>query len=397
MHGGEKTIIANTHFYILNNGILSSEGMSGSDQRALNWGSIFANKGCRVTIIIPEAGEERYKNFDYIVIASGRPRHGTGLALDYLLRGIRTAYKMSTLKTHMTANTVIYSSSDLLPDTIPAIYTKIRNPDLKWITGLHLMAPNPFKGFEKTTTDGYTIPTISNIYYFLTQRLIMVFMKRYAHTVMVSNNLDRGFLLRNGFSPDKVLVTYGAVDWQNVNKSVKKEPVYDACYIGRFHKQKGFPDLIEAWKQVCKRYPRAVIAIVGNDTNFNEVVENVRNKGLSENIKFLGFLNGVEKFNVMKSSKLCVFPSTHESFGIVVAEAMACGLPVVAYDLPVFREIYPAGMLRTPTGDVSALADNIIGILSNEGKKERNSEEAFELSKRFTWEKTAEDILQRLN
>ena len=90
----------------------------------------------------------------------------------------------------------------------------------------------------------------------------------------------------------------------------------------------------------------SVMAVIGSDINFDDVVKRVKDKGLFENIKFMGFLNGIDKFTVMKSSKICIFPSTYESFGMVVAEAMACGLPVVAYDLPVYREIYPVGMIK---------------------------------------------------
>jgi len=51
-------------FIIINNGIISSEGMSGSDQRALNWSRMFILKGHEVTLIIPEQGKERYKGLN---------------------------------------------------------------------------------------------------------------------------------------------------------------------------------------------------------------------------------------------------------------------------------------------------------------------------------------------
>src|SRR3989338_1175733 len=385
-------------FIIINNGIISSEGMSGSDQRALNWSRMFILKGHEVTLIIPEQGKERYKGLNCIITVSDSLSGGIGLAAGYFLRGIKASQMLyKRLKKNVKDNTVISSSSDLLPDAMPAIFSKIMMSELKWIAGLHLIAPNPFKGFKKISIRGYAIPSISNIYYFFSQRLIMRFMKRYTHTVMVSNSMDRDFLIKKGFVPDKVIVTYGAVDWDAINKADKKEPGYDACYIGRFHEQKGFFDLIEAWKLVCDRFPNSVMAVIGSDINFDDVVKRVKDKGLFENIKFMGFLNGIDKFTVMKSSKICIFPSTYESFGMVVAEAMACGLPVVAYDLPVYREIYPVGMIKADIGDIKGLAEKIIKLFSNKEARQRMSKEAYESSQRFNWEKTADMIIGRFN
>ncbi len=383
-------------FYILNNGIISQDGMSGSDQRALNWAAIFKDKSHDITMITSKSGQSRYKGFDCIVTAGGVWPGGIGLAAGYLWRAARTARIMKELDKEMREDTVIYSSSDLLPDAIPAIRAKTRNSSVKWIAGLHLIAPNPLKGFKNTAAKGRTLPALSNIYYFISQRLVLNYMKKHANMVMVSNSLDKNFLLSKGFEADKVIVTYGAVDWKAVNSSAKKEPGFDACYVGRFHPQKGFPDLIEAWKRVCKKYPQALLAVIGNDINFNKIVSKVRAGGMARNIKFLGFLNGAEKFSVIKSSKTCIFPSTYESFGMVAAEAMACGVPVVAYDLPVYEQIYSQGMLKAEVGDVGGLSEHVLSLLTDAEKRKKMSREAFAVSQKFTWDKTAAQILERL-
>lgn len=389
--------ISKLKFIIINNGIVSSEGMSGSDQRALNWSRIFLQRGHEVSVIIPDAGLDRYKGFNYFITVRDSLNSGIGLVLGYVRRGVKASCILRKKLEGDTKNTIIYSSSDLLPDTIPAIFIKLKKPSLKWIAGLHLIAPNPFKGFKKISTRGYSMPSISNIYYFFSQRLIMRFMKRYAHTVMVSNSMDREFLIKKGFLPDKVIVTDGAVDWDAINRAKGGKTCYDACFIGRFHQQKGFFDLIEAWKLVCEQFPNAVMAVIGSDINFDNVVKKVKDKGLYDNIKFMGFLNGVDKFIVMKSSRICIFPSTYESFGMVAAEAMACGLPVVAYDLPVYREIYPVGMLKADIGDIKGLAENTIKLLFNEEARQKMSKEAYESSQRFNWEKTADMIISRFD
>lgn len=385
-------------FYILNNGLLSPDGMSGSDQRALYWSQAFAARGHSITMVVPEVGKERYSNFDCVITNKNKAKNSLFVIFVYLWRAVKTSYLLlRKLKADNIYNAILYSSSDLLPDAVPAFYAKIKNPSLRWISGLHLIAPNPFKGFGKTPRHSYVFPGIANIYYFLTQRLILCYLKKYAHTVMVSNSLDKEFLVKLGFSPEQVLVTYGAVDWQAINAASKQSQEYSACYAGRFHKQKGFPDLIAAWKKVCGCLSSAVLAVIGTDINLKEMIKLVESEGLANNIKFMGFLPGIAKFNVMKSAKLFVFPSTYESFGIVIAEAMACGLPVVAYDLPIYEEIYPEGMLKAKIGDIDGFAQQILNLLLDNRLRERLSSQAAEISKTFTWEKTAHQILERLS
>ena len=385
-------------FYILNNGLLNTQGMSGSDQRALAWSRIFASYGHSVTMIIPEAGRERYLGFDCWITSKSAVKSAVFIAGIYLWRALKTAVMLSgKLAAGKVREGVVYSSSDLLPDSIPALYAKLRTPSLKWIAGLHLIAPNPFKGFRKASSGGFVFPEIKNIYYYFSQRLVLFFMRKFAGLVMVSNSLDRGFLLKLGFAPGQVLVTYGAVDWPAVNSAVKGKKEFSACYIGRFHQQKGFFDLIQAWKIVCANLPQALLAIIGTDTNIESVMNSVREEGLSANIKFLGFLSGIPKFEVLKSSKLLVFPSTYESFGMAAAEGMACGLPVAAYALPVYVDIYPAGMLKAKIGDINSLAKLILDLLLDNSLRERISRQAQEVSQSFSWEKTARQILERLN
>jgi glycosyltransferase involved in cell wall biosynthesis len=374
------------HFIILNNGI-GDNGMSGSDRRALNWSRIFKEKGNFITLYIPESGIKRYENDKYnVIITSKLSVKKNNIFIVYIWRAI----KACVLAPKYINNAIIYSSSDLIADSIPAIYMKHRLKGAMWISGLHLIATNPFTDFQRERKN---LPSISKIYYFLSQRVILKFMKRYASLVLVSNSLDRDFLIKNGFKEKQVLVTYGAVDIHGVPK-IKTTIKYDACFVGRFHAQKGLLDMIEIWEHVCKHKPNAKLAIIGEGNMMAELVSRIKKKGLSENIVFLGFLDKYPKFEAIKSSSVFVFPSTYESFGMVALEAMACGLPVVAYELPIFKEIYTKGMLRVPIGDVASFADVLLDLLQDKEKREKLGRDAFELASRYTWDKTANDILR---
>lgn len=383
-------------FYIFNNGLMTPNTMSGCDQRALNWGRIFSERGHRVNIFTSVFGAERFVALGLNVYITGSAylRSNIGLLLVYIWRAIKSCFIQR--KIIFSPASVIYSSSDLLADAVPAIYMKLRHPGFKMVVGMHLIAPNPFKGFKKSYVRGLVIPTLSSLYYFAFQRMVLCILKRLSALVLVSNKEDRLFLIKKGFNPSGVLVTYGAFDASCVKKATVDEKTYEAIYIGRFHVQKGFPDLLKAWKIVVARLPQATLIVLGEDITAPDIKAFIKENGLEENIRFLGYIGGEEKYRYLKSSKVLIFPSYYESFGMVALEAMSCSVPVVAYDLPVLREIYTKGMLRVPIGDIEGMAQNVISLITDEDKRRIVSQEALELSGQFTWDKTAQGILDKI-
>jgi glycosyltransferase involved in cell wall biosynthesis len=75
---------------------------------------------------------------------------------------------------------------------------------------------------------------------------------------------------------------------------------------------------------------------------------------------------------------------------------MACGLPVVAYDLPVYRGIFVQGMLTVKIKDMRALSNLVLDLLEDDKKRQALSFSALELSRGFSWARPAENILLKL-
>jgi glycosyltransferase involved in cell wall biosynthesis len=69
---------------------------------------------------------------------------------------------------------------------------------------------------------------------------------------------------------------------------------------------------------------------------------------------------------------------------------MSCGAPVIASDIPVVREVTGAAAVRVPPLDVQKLAESLVEILGDEGKRAYFSEAGMDWARRFTWEKTAQ-------
>ena len=77
-------------------------------------------------------------------------------------------------------------------------------------------------------------------------------------------------------------------------------------------------------------------------------------------------VSGKDALSIMKSCRVFVFPSHEEGWGIAISEAMACGLPVIAFDLPVYRFIFGDVIETVPMKDFESFSEKIIKLLDDE-------------------------------
>ena len=108
---------------------------------------------------------------------------------------------------------------------------------------------------------------------------------------------------------------------------VKKQ----VLFLSRIHVKKGIELLIEAWERIVKDFPGWSLLIVGNgEADYIESLKNmVEEHGVGESVRILEPVFGEDKVRLYQSSALFVLPSYSENFGMVIAEAMSCGVPVI--------------------------------------------------------------------
>jgi phosphatidylinositol alpha-mannosyltransferase len=166
------------------------------------------------------------------------------------------------------------------------------------------------------------------------------------------------------------------------------------CFIGRLHeRRKGLPVLLEAFALLAPERPGLRLLVVGGgdvDEARSRLPEQVRRQ-----VTFLGRVDDPAKARALRTADVYVAPNTGgESFGIVLAEAMAAGAAVVAADLPAFARVLDGGRLGVlfPNGDAAALADAVDALLADDARRTALVEAAGAAVWRYDWSRVTDEV-----
>lgn len=158
---------------------------------------------------------------------------------------------------------------------------------------------------------------------------------------------------------------------------------------GRYVPQKGFDLLIEAWSLVEKKHPDWKLLIFGDGDR--KLLENIINKNNLQNCYLKHSTNDIASEFI--NSSIYVLSSRFEGFGMVIIEAMACGVPPIAFDCPCGPKdiIYNLkdGILVN-SGDINELAEKICFLIENEDIRKNMGINARKNAERFKIEHIAE-------
>jgi phosphatidyl-myo-inositol alpha-mannosyltransferase len=172
-------------------------------------------------------------------------------------------------------------------------------------------------------------------------------------------------------------------------------PGKTVLFLGRYDEpRKGMAVLIDALPGLVERFPDVQLLIVGRGDE-----DELRGKAgeFGRCLRFLGQVDDAVKASALRSADVYCAPHTGgESFGIVLVEAMAAGIPVVASDLHAFRRVLrdgEAGRL-VQVDDGAALAAALAAVLENDVMAERYIAAAADAVRRYDWSMVANQIMR---
>jgi D-inositol-3-phosphate glycosyltransferase len=180
-------------------------------------------------------------------------------------------------------------------------------------------------------------------------------------------------------------------------------------FVGRIEPLKGLDVLLESialmrHKDVSGEYRFCLVVIGGEaEASSDEMsaemtrIQALREKyGLQDLVAFLGKRSQDTLPYYYSAAEMVVVPSQYESFGMVALEAMACGTPVVASQVGGLAYLVQDGLTgyTVPVDDPQALADRLLGLLSNPALRQQMGKAAVEYALGYAWERIAEKLIE---
>lgn len=227
--------------------------------------------------------------------------------------------------------------------------------------------------------------------------------RRARRVITISENSKRDIIDIYEIPPDRVDVTYLGVDLTRFRpplagagiETVLSRYGIEKPYvlaIGNLQPRKNLPRLIDAFVDLKRRRPELShrLILAGKPAfRHSEVFSRVRKYGLDEEVIFTGYLPDDDLPVLYQGADVFAYPSLYEGFGLPVAEAMACGTPVVTSNRSAMPEVAGDAAILVDPEDTAEIAEGLLKILADPGLAATMSRRGEQQAKRFTWDSTA--------
>ena len=293
-------------------------------------------------------------------------------------------------KSKLPKSDVIITVSDYFCDIIPAINLKKRHAS-KWIAWIHHCETDP-----KNRPGNRIVNEVTS----RMQRWSFRKIAKYADSAWINDTIAgdeiERRLLSLGMPPKRIRRMKNGIDLKAIQNA--KEPprkLTDAVMIGA-RPNKGLFDIIPIWQQVCNLRPGTSLVVMGGMGGEGEVAAETKKLGLP--IRFFkpegGFLPATQYYEKIKEARVLFAPSHEEGWGIAVCEAMAAGLPVIAYDLPAYHKIYRNAYIKIPCFNKEKFASTLVDVLSDSATYSEFKQKGNISAKQYDWQQiAAEDMI----
>ena len=201
---------------------------------------------------------------------------------------------------------------------------------------------------------------------------------------------------------EKIVVSYEGVD-EAIKSDLSPKSVLSKyqikspflLYVGSVYPHKNIERLIEAVKILIANYklPITLVIVCGRSVFWERLQKTIRQMKAEKLVNLVGFVPNEELAVLYRQASAFVFPSLSEGFGLPGLEAMAQGTPVVASDIPVFREVYGVAAEYFNPLDSHDIAQKIKLVMADKKRREKLVEEGQRQVKKYSWEKMASETL----
>lgn len=242
-----------------------------------------------------------------------------------------------------------------------------------------------------------------NIYRkFIVPRIIRKCASRISVSESEKENIDRYF----GFTGDNQTVPiyngvgshFRPINDQEELAAAKKEfglPDDFFFFLGNTDPKKNTPGTIRAFSQFTKQDKSGIKLVIADFSkqNLDKILEEIGEPGLSEKIILTGYIRNSKLPAVYSQSRLFLYPSLRESFGLPVLEAMACGVPVITSNTSSLPEVAGDAAFLINPFQIDEITEAMHFLNTDEHSRDANIGRGLMHKNRFSWDLTAREVL----
>jgi len=270
----------------------------------------------------------------------------------------------------------LHVNSALVPETVYAAHV-LRGT--RYIAHLH---------FDISTSRHWAGPVLRGIWMPLVLRRVL---RAAAAVVVFTEEQRQAIASEYGVAAARIFVIRNGVGdsfFNDDDRVLSARP--RLLYVGRLATEKNVSALLQALAGVSERFETMLVG----DGNLETDLQHESAKLGLRNIRFYGRAEGQQLLDAYRAADVLVLPSRHEGMSLVLLEALAMGLPVVATDISGNREVVLHGEngLLVPPDDPAALRAALLEITADPDRYERMSRAARKLAEQYRWESVSDDF-----
>ncbi|MBU1164939.1 glycosyltransferase family 4 protein [Patescibacteria group bacterium] len=239
---------------------------------------------------------------------------------------------------------------------------------------------------------------------FFTKILIPSSIKRARKIIASSENTKKDILKFFKVEKQKIEVNYLGVTKENVSlanakKTLKKFKLYKPyiLYLGTIEPRKNLILLIHAYERLIQNKKIKDVDLVlagGRGWKFQNVFKAIDACEIKQNIKYLGYVDHIEKLALIKNAQTFVFPTLYEGFGLPVLEAMSFKTPVISSKVSSIPEVAGNAAILINPNKEKELELALAKVINNKILQKKLAQQGYVQSNKFKWTDTAKRTLQ---
>lgn len=229
--------------------------------------------------------------------------------------------------------------------------------------------------------------------------------KKCERIITISEIEKANITKRLGLKDDAVTVIHNGVNCRfgikpslEMIQAIKKQfnlPIDYFFFLGNTEPRKNVRNTVKAFVEFAKKNKQVILVITGvKQTFIEEILLEINKKEYLNRFVLTGFVDDQTLITLYSEAKVFLYPSLREGFGLPILEAMALGIPVVTSNLSAMPEVAGEAAFMVNPHSIEEITEGMTTAYENEILRKEKIRIGYERPKYFTWQKTANKVLE---